>query len=153
MNIRIVASLATVLLATGATASSDAIFAPDGKLNFPANYREWVYLSSGLDMSYNKLLDMPGHSMFDNVFADPVSYHEFLKTGTWPEGTTLVMEARGATGKGSINNRGKFQSGDLMGVEVHTKDTTRFPGGWGFFAFGGTNTQPAQKTFSPSYQP
>ena len=145
MNIRVAVSLATVLLATGATASSDAIFTPDGQLNFPANYREWVYLSSGLDMSYNKLLDMPGHSMFDNVFADPASYHEFLQTGTWPEGTILVMEARGATEKGSINHRGKFQSGDLMGVEVHTKDTRRFPGGWGFFAFGGTDTQPARQ--------
>ena len=108
MNVRFVTSIATVLLATSAAASSDATFAPDGKLNFPANYREWVYLSSGLDMSYNKLLDMPGHSMFDNVFADPVSYHEFLKTGTWPEGTILVMEARGATGKAPSTNMASF---------------------------------------------
>jgi len=143
MNVRFIASLTVLLLSSSAVAADESAYAADGKLNFPTNYREWVFLSSGLDMSYSKLPDMSGHSMFDNVFADPVSYHEFLQTGTWPEGTILVMEARGATGKGSINQHGKFQSGDLMGVEVHTKDTKRFPGGWGFFAFGGT--EPAQQ--------
>jgi hypothetical protein len=143
MNMRFTASVAVLLLATSAVAADESAYTPDGKLRFPANYREWIFLSSGLDMSYSKLPDMSGHSTFDNVFADPVSYHEFLKTGTWPEGTVLVMEARGATGKGSINQHGKFQSGDLMGVEVHTRDTKRFPGGWGFFAFGGT--EPAQQ--------
>jgi hypothetical protein len=140
-----ITSLVAFLLASTAIAA-DAPFTPDGKLSFPADYREWVFLSSGLDMSYSKLPDMPGHSMFDNVFVDPQSYREFLKTGTWPEGTVLVMEARGATGKGSINQHGKFQSDDLMGVEVHAKDTKRFQGaGWGFFAFSGTGTEPAQQ--------
>ena len=143
MNMRSIACLAVLLLANSAVALDESAYAPDGKLRFPANYREWIFLSSSLDMSYRKLPDMPGHSVFDNVFSDPVSYHEFLKTGTWPEGTLLVMEARGATGKGSINEHGKFQSGDPMGIEVHTKDSKRFPGGWGFFAFGGT--EPAQQ--------
>jgi hypothetical protein len=25
----------------------------DGSLLFPANYREWIYLTSGVDMSYS----------------------------------------------------------------------------------------------------
>jgi hypothetical protein len=144
MSVRSIACVAVLLLASSAVASDESPYAPDGKLNFPANYREWVFLTSGLDMSYSKLPAMSGHSMFDNVFVDPVSYHEFLRTGTWPEGTLLVKEARGASGKGSINQHGKFQSGEVMGgVEVHTRDTKRFPGGWGFFAFGGT--EPAQQ--------
>ncbi len=116
-------------------------FTPDGRLKFPERYREWIFLSSGLDMSY---LDrgMEDHSMFDNVFADPAAYHEFLRSGTWPDGTLLAMEARGATGKGSINQSGKFQNGEVMGIEVHVKDTKRFPGGWAFFGFGG-DKQPA----------
>ena len=35
----------------------------------PENYREWIYLTSGIDMSYDpKGMDMGGHSTFDNVF-------------------------------------------------------------------------------------
>ncbi len=113
-------------------------YTADGRLRFPANYREWVFLSSGLDMSYSERGEAPGHSMFDNVFAEPTAYREFVRTGTWPDGTALVMESRGATQKGSINRHGKFQTGDLMGVEVHLKDTKRFQGGWGFFSFQGT---------------
>src|SRR5438046_1749111 len=29
------------------------VYTADGSLKLPANYREWVYLSSGLDMSYS----------------------------------------------------------------------------------------------------
>jgi hypothetical protein len=118
-------------------------FLPDGRLVFPAQYREWIFLSSGLDMSYTEAAPMAGASMFDNVFVNPQAYREFERTGTWPDPTLLVMEARGGSTRGSINKRGKFQSEDLMGVEVHVKDLQRFAGGWAFFAFDGT--QPAQQ--------
>ena len=119
-----------------------AAFLPDGRLIFPAHYREWIFLSSGLDMSYTEAPPMPGSSMFDNVFVNPEAFREFQRTGTWPEHTLLAMESRGGSTQGSINKRGKFQTDDFMGVEVHVKDTQRFTGGWGFFAF--ENTQPAQ---------
>lgn len=135
------ARLAVILLlasaAAGGVTADDPDYTQDGKLKPPRDYREWIFLSSSLDMSYRKLGDM-SHSMFDNIFVDPVSYREFVKTGTWPEKTRLVMEVRSATEKGSINQHGKFQSGDPMGLEVHIKDSARFPGGWAFFAFGGT---------------
>jgi hypothetical protein len=28
-------------------------YTSDGQLNFPEHYRDWVYLTSGFDMSYN----------------------------------------------------------------------------------------------------
>jgi hypothetical protein len=31
-------------------------YTSDGQLNFPEHYREWVYLTSGFDMSYNPAL-------------------------------------------------------------------------------------------------
>jgi len=107
-------------------------YTPEGKLKFPANYREWIYLTSGIDMSYRPMGGMD-HSMFDNVFVNPESYRAFLQTGTWPDKTMLVLEVRKAESKGSINKTGHFQTGEVMGLEVHVKDTARFEGGWAFF--------------------
>jgi Cytochrome P460 len=109
-------------------------YTSNAKLKFPENYREWVYLTSGFDMSYSADARTDDHHMFDNVFVDPASYKKFLETGTWPDKTTLVLEVREAKGKGSINQKGHFQS-EVMGLEVHVKDEARFSGKWGFFGF------------------
>ena len=100
----------------------------------PSNYREWIYLSSGIDMSYTPKTAGMDHSMFDNVFVNPAAYRSFLATGTWPDKTVLVLEVRGAQSKGSINQRGQYQDTDVMDFEVHVKDETRFPGKWAFFS-------------------
>jgi hypothetical protein len=127
------------LLLCAWTAAGQAAKGPDytadGQLKLPENYREWVYLTSGFDMSYNPGLQVPGHHMFDNVFVDPVSYKAFVETGTWPDKTLLVLESRMAEGKGSINQKGNYQGAERMGLEVHVKDTARFSGGWAFFGF------------------
>lgn len=128
---------------SGAAPDSSAPFTVDGRLKAPAGYREWIFLTSGLDMSYRKTSGMD-HSMFDNVFVDPLAYQSFVRTGTWPEGTELVKEGRSASEKGSINESGKFQSGDTMGVEVHIKDSKRFADGWGFFFFDSVHSGPTQ---------
>ena len=109
-------------------------YTQDGKLEFPAEYRSWVFLSSGFDMSYNPRMSMPGHSMFDNVFVNPTAYRQFLKNGAWPDKTMLVLEARMAGSNASINKAGHFQTTETMGTEVHVKDA-RFAGGWAFFGF------------------
>jgi hypothetical protein len=107
-------------------------YTKEGDLVPPLQYREWIYLTSGLDMSYVPKTD-PNMSMFDNVFVNPEAYRSFLSTGTWPDKTVMVLETRGASGKGSINKTGHFQSGNLMGLEIHVKDESRFPGKWAFF--------------------
>jgi hypothetical protein len=101
----------------------------------PGNYREWIYLSTGLDMSYNANANASGHSMFDNVFVNPEAYASFKATGTWPDKTVMVLEVREARDRASINQRGHFQGTGLMGMEVHVKDEARFPGKWAFFEF------------------
>jgi hypothetical protein len=108
--------------------------AADAKLRFPDHYREWVFLSAGFDMSYSQAMQMD-HHMFDNVFVNPEAYQSFLKTGTWPDNTMLVLESRKAASKGSINKAGNYQDSDVMGVSVHVKDEKRFPGKWAFFTF------------------
>jgi hypothetical protein len=87
-------------------------------------------------MSYSAAASS-GHHMFDNVFAEPGAYKTIMETGTWPDKTLLVLEVRGARGKGSINQHGNYQDEEVMGLEVHVKDAARFEGGWAFFQFDG----------------
>lgn len=116
--------------------SADSVaYAPNGDLLPPSNYREWIYLTSGIDMSYSPKAMAMDHSMFDNVFVNPAAYRSFLATGTWPDKTVMVLEVRAARSKGSINQRGHFQDTKIMGFEVHVKDESRFPGKWAFFDF------------------
>ena len=110
-------------------------YTADGSLKYPENYREWVYLTSGFDMSYSPNATGMGHHMFDNVFVNPEAYQAFLKTGTWPDKTVMVLEARRAEGKGSINESGNYQSVEVHGFEVHVKDEARFKGKWAFYMF------------------
>ena len=119
------------------------VYTDEGRLTLPEDYREWVYLSSGFDMAYSPMA-MMGHHMFDNVFVEPGAYKAFLASGTWPDKTMLVLEVRGAQDKGSINKTGHYQSTEVMGREVHVKDTAHFPEGWAFFGFDGT--KPAKMT-------
>jgi hypothetical protein len=120
--------------AAPATAGSSApSYTKDGRLIFPADYREWIYLTTGLDMDYNPDLNLADHSMFDNVFVNPAAYKAFVATGTWPDKTMLVLEGRIAASKGSINQKGHFQTEEVMVRSVHVKDESRFPGKWAFF--------------------
>ena len=128
---------------SGAAPDASTPFTSDGQLKAPEGYREWIFLTSGLDMSYRKTSGAD-HSMFDNVFVNPRAYQSFVRTGIWPEGTEFVKEGRAASEKGSINKSGKFQSGDTMGVEVHIKDSKRFADGWGFFFFDSVRSGPTQ---------
>jgi Cytochrome P460 len=130
------------VLRESVAATSGPEFTQGGELKLPQGYREWVYLTSGFDMSYNPSMQMGGQHMFDNVFVNPDAYKAFVNTGTWPDKTILVLEERGARDKGSINRSGNFQA-DVMGLELHVKDEARFPGKWAFFAFGGEKTAKA----------
>lgn len=150
MRIRILAAITASLLAGGLAiriaqrpaedvkAAHDAApsYASNGDMLPPSHYREWIYLTSGLDMSYSpKAAGMDGMSMFDNVFVNPEAYRSFLATGTWPDKTVFVLEGREAQSKGSINQRGHFQAVGVMDLEVHVKDAARFTGKWAFFSF------------------
>jgi hypothetical protein len=132
----------TFLLAFSALAfSQDALqYTSDGSMRFPANYREWVFLSSGLAMTYGPAgqTDGQGNPNFDNVFVNPTAYKSFLKTGAWPDKTVLVLEVRRSDSHVSINNGGRVQT-EVAAVEVHVKDA-KLPGGWGFYGFGKSDT-------------
>jgi len=142
----------TAFIQNEAASGTSPEYTGDAQLKLPGKYRQWVYLTTGFDMSYNKAA-MAGmdHHMFDNVFVNPESYKAFVKTGTWPDKTMLVLEVRGAEGRGSINQKGNYQSSDLMGLEVHVKDEARFPGQWAFFGFDGDKTAKMMPTSADCY--
>lgn len=101
----------------------------------PTDYREWQYLTSGLDMSYNQptaTANSMGHSMFDNVFVNREAWASFKQNGVWPSGTVLVLENRVGEGDVSINKRGKTQNAEVMGLEIHTKIGNE----WAFYTRG-----------------
>jgi hypothetical protein len=130
-------SLAGVVASQAQAPKPVARYTAEGRMEFPSDYRTWVFLSSGMDMSYSENAQQAaagGHA-FDNVFVDRAAYEGFLKTGHWPEGTVFALEIRRGSGKGSINKGGQFQA-QRLAVEVHVKDK-RFESGWAFFPFRG----------------
>ncbi len=113
----------------------------DGNFLLPQNYREWTFLSSGIDMAYGPNgVAATRHSVFDNVFVDPEAYRSFLAQGTWPDKTVMILEVRSAETNVSINHGGHSQGG-VTGVEVHLKDASRFsPDKWAFFDVNASGT-------------
>jgi Cytochrome P460 len=145
LPIAILIALGLVLPAQTQSKTNGPVFQADNQLVRPANYREWIWVSSGLGMTYGprEQSNAPTEPRFDNVFVTPEAYRAFMKTGKWPNKTMFVLEIRSSQSHGSINKDGHFQ-GDLVTVEAEVKDESRFPETkWGFFPFRG-NEQTAK---------
>jgi len=111
-------------------------YGENGRLLLPADYREWVYLTSGLGMTYGPAGagNPPGN--FDNVFVNRDAYRRFMTTGRWPDKAVFVLEIRRSESEVSINKGGHTQ-GRVAAVEVAVKDAARFPDTtWAYFDFG-----------------
>jgi cytochrome P460 len=114
-----------------------------GELIRPADFREWMFVTSGLGMTYNQPTPRPDSEQagpvrtpsFTNVYVNPSSYRAFMKTGQWPDKTIFILEVRASTSEGSINKGGHFQT-NLVVIEASVKDEARFPGKWAYFDFG-----------------
>ncbi len=112
-------------------------FNEKGELERPSDYREWVYLGTGLGMTYFDA-GVPGAletPFFDSVFVNPEAWKKFKTNGVWPDGTTFILEIRYSAGQSGINKAGFFQS-DIATLEAAVKDSKRFEGNWGYFQFG-----------------
>jgi Cytochrome P460 len=122
-----------------APSSEGPEYTADAQLKLPQHYREWVYLTS----DYYAVSDpskMPAGEQrkFNNIFVNPEAYRAFLRTGTWPDKTMMVVEQRTADSIASPNpnQKGDSQTSQI-GLAVHVKDEARFPGKWAFFGFSG----------------
>lgn len=122
------------LLAAATLLAAEPEYTNDGELRLPADYREWIFLSSGHGMTYGPNTPDRTAPLFDNVFVNPEAYRAFLETGRWPDKAMFVLEIRRAATEGSINKGGEFQQ-QVLFREIEVKDEARFDGGWGFFEF------------------
>ena len=115
-------------------------YTPDDKLVRPTEYRQWILISTGLGMAYGPLRDTPsGRPPFTNVFVNPTSYRAFLQSGTWPDKTVFILEARESIPlNNSKTGANGYYQGEVTGVEAHVKDEKRFASSWAFFSLGKT---------------
>jgi hypothetical protein len=118
-------------VAADAGQSNQPVYSPDGSLARPTNYREWIFLSSGLGMNYSA--GAASKPAFTNVFVTPEAYRGFKATAKWPEKSMFVVEIYSAESRGSINKAGQYQS-RLLGLDVEVKDSSR-PSEWSYYNF------------------
>jgi len=105
-------------------------YTKEDELVLPPDYREWIFLSSGIGMTYSG--NASQNPAFENVFVNPEAYRQFLKTGTWPDHTVMLLEIRLSESRVSINKDGRVQT-TVRAIEAHVKDSSR--GGWAFYGF------------------
>src|SRR4051812_1766187 len=122
-------------------------YTKDGQLVRPDNYREWIYLSSGLGMTYGVVESSANPvQRFDNVFVTPQAYKAFLQTGAWPDKTMFALEVRSSTTKAQTKKGGHFQE-EAVPPESPPKDEQRSPTKRPFSGF-----KPPKKTAKPPPQ-
>lgn len=114
-----------------------ATYNDDGQLIRPVNHREWVFIGAPVtpnDMNGGKA----AFPEFHNVYIDPASYATYKQTGKFADGTVILKELVSVGGKQMPSGSGYFQ-GEFVSLEAMVKDSRRFggePGGWAFFRFG-----------------
>jgi hypothetical protein len=122
---------------------SAAVFDADGKLKLPTGFRSWVFIGAPLtpnDLNNGKA----GFPEYHHVYVEKKNVDEYLKTGSFPEGTVIVKELTRVLNptfpdgsRKEPSGRGYF-NGEYNGIDVSVKDSKRFAqtNGWGFFTFG-----------------
>lgn len=115
---------AAFVLATPIVHAADAI-------PYPEDYRDWTHVKS--------MVILPGHPLADpfqgihHIYANESALQGY-KTGTWPDGATMVFDLLAYTEDG-----GALQEGNRKLAGVMLRDSTRFKetGGWGYEGFAG----------------
>ncbi len=117
--------------AVNAGPSNQPVYTSDGKLALPANYRDWIFLTSGFGMNYSN--GTGNNPMFTNVFVSPEAYQGFKETGKWPDKSMFIVEIYSPASHGSINKAGHYQD-SFAGLDVEVKDSSR-PNEWSYYVF------------------
>jgi hypothetical protein len=131
--------LVAVAIATLTPGENGPASAPDlphfegAALVQPTGYEEWPVAGTSLGLSYSES-STAGPGSFHRVYMNPSAYRAFKRTGTFPDGTTFVLELFEARERTSILKGGFFE-GRRTGLEASVKDRARFASGWAYFGF------------------
>ena len=136
---RIKRSLVVVLLATSlAAAAADSprmpTYDPDGRLERPDGYREWILAGSALGLGYDE--GGGGHDLFHNVLIEPTAYRHFAEAGEFREGTMLALLLHQPGASAVPARKGQFADG-FQALELAVKDSTQGDEAWAYYDFGG----------------
>ena len=112
-----------------------AVFDDENNLTLPGDIDEWVFLGSSLGMGYSQAEFEPGSpGMFQIARMEPNAYRAFRESGEFVDGTMIALHFFGSENRISINRAG-FVMGDQHFMEIHYKDSERFPDGFNFYTF------------------
>jgi hypothetical protein len=121
-------------------------YTDEGFLVRPADFRKWVFVGASMGLNYTKN-PPPGPGVFHHVYMQPEAYDHYVKTGTFPEKTMMVMEnyspgsKEDNSAKGVVEGEREFENLNghfedaRVGFEVALKDSERFEERWGYFNF------------------
>jgi hypothetical protein len=143
--LRLLAAVSLTVVAAAVFAADPGVARPaarfEGKdtLLRPEGYREWVFVGSSSGLRYDKDDGKPQSEKpeYKNVYIDPASYREYVKTKTFPQGTVFVLESASGETKNEPGLRGSFQK-EFVGLIAAVKDRERFADGWAYFRFTDT---------------
>lgn len=148
-RIRIALLLALFVPAPALAAEPDpaavrvAQFDEQDRLLLPADLDEWVFLGASLGMGYSQETFDPGSpGMFQVARIEPKAWRAFQETGRFVEGTMIALHFYGSQNQISINRAG-FVMGGLHFLEIHYKDSQRFPDGFNFYTYSPGETASA----------
>jgi hypothetical protein len=101
----------------------------------PDGFERWVLAGASLGLGYGDAPEASaGPGRFHNVYLEPGAYAAFKRTGAFPQGTMLAMAVYDPEERVPPQRQG-YVEGAWTGLEVAVKDSSRFEGGWAYFAF------------------
>jgi hypothetical protein len=120
-------------------------FPPAVDLSRPEGYQQWILVTAataadepgapaGAPKGAPYTPNTSAWRSGGRVYINPSSYHEYVETGAFPDGTMLVWEAP-APERRLVREGPHATSATLL---VSLRDSSKFQNGWGFFDFSGS---------------
>jgi hypothetical protein len=144
-------ALGFLTLAADLPAKHRPRYTADGLLEVPKDFRTWVFVGADLSPEYKSSGaaaktpapngdQKPGKKddAFHNIYINPESYEAFVRTGSFPDPTILMMEIFRAEDKdaGGVLSGGQVE-GKRISLSAAVKDGNRPGGGvpWAYYSF------------------